>query len=133
MQKFWMALLMGTLVACDGGGGTGGETAETEDTESEELTLENFIDDYVEAFCTFDQSCPDGSVMGYDSVEDCIAGLTEDIEGDTDGGVEECDFNAEAAQECVDGLNSTECEGFLENIPEECQLIFGDGESDTDM
>lgn len=112
------------LVGCSGGDpadtDTGGGGAE--------LTIETFAEQFFPLFCAYDQSCDGGSLMGYASAEECEADL---LSGMDSGTSDDCDFDATAAQACLDAMEGLECEGMFENLPSACSEVCV--ESDTDL
>ena len=79
-------------------------------------TKEGFNEDFVEEYCGLLTACEVLDIYGYRSSSDC----TDEASGLT----ENCDFDDEAADSCIEDIQATGCRDLWEyNLPESCSGV----------
>jgi hypothetical protein len=130
----WRIAVVLGIFACDGaasgdGTGDGGTTSPTEVAggggEGGGSNPSEFLEDFNAAICDLYFECWGSTTLdgvGWATVEDCYAAMTEGTTADTD----DCpDFDASAAADCVDAMEALSCTDLQEltgsgELPVEC-------------
>ena len=88
---------------------------------------EKYADDLTEVLCNKYDECDWNELLGYESVDDCLAAADESSDGETD---DSCDFDGTAAKACVDGMDALTCDELSDFTawPSECSDVCGTAE-----
>ncbi|MBN1335952.1 MAG: hypothetical protein JXB39_08335 [Deltaproteobacteria bacterium] len=90
-----------------------------------------FFDELAESFCERLVQCDID--LGYGSVEDCIETFLDGVDEDA---LEDCAYDEDEAEECLDAVQQAECDdsgaAILEALAEDCDHVWDCSETDTD-
>lgn len=97
-------------------------------------SVEQFETEFTPTFCTYAVECveelPPGTDTGETSTASCEAEITDLIDGLKKD--ENCTYDGEAAQTCLDSLDGAECSG-AENVRDACENIFTGDDCDLNL
>jgi hypothetical protein len=82
-----------------------------------------YAEDFATAWCPRQLECADAATLdalGYDDEGACVALLTS---GAPD--YDACDFDARAAQDCLDAVAAASCEEIVAGVPAACTQVCG--------
>lgn len=77
----------------------------------------NFTEDVSTAFCTLYDDCDYLEVQQFDDYDECYDNVTVNMDPEN----QDCDWDAGAAKECVEGINAMSCdELYAADFPFAC-------------
>jgi hypothetical protein len=79
---------------------------------------DGFNDDFTESYCTLLSDCEVLDIYGYRSVQDCNSQAS--------GVTDECEFDDDAAETCLDDIAATGCRDLWDaGLPDSCSVVCG--------
>ncbi len=82
-----------------------------------------YAEDFATAWCPRQLECADAATLaalGYDTEDACVELLTS---GAPD--YDTCDFDAAAAQDCLDAVTTAACDAIVAGVPAACTQVCG--------